>query len=330
MVPRLVFVHGIGPLRDTERELASWIDSLARGMRAAGHSAVAERLAGADAGICSFVNYADLYAPPEAQGSGGARAEGEASELLAELLVELVAGHTSAHPTSEGPHDRERQHRAGILAHARAEAGTRGQAQGSLAVLRRALNVTTTLMSLKPWGGVAHRVTPKLMVNGLTQVSRYLARGEQDASGLTLDSRVRNRVHEALGDGPAVVVAHSLGTVVALEALHERQGTVPLLVTLGSPISMRTVVRPRLLPQPPRTPERVERWLNFWDKDDIIAVRPLLERDVLPNTSGVLPRSSRIDSDGIWVHSAEKYLAQAAVAGPVAEALTVAERRSAS
>lgn len=328
MVPRLVFVHGIGPLRDTERELASWTGSLADGMRAAGHSAVAERLA-AGSGLCSFVNYADLYAPPEAQGSGGTRAEGEAGELLADLLVELVDGHLSAHSASEGPHDRGREDRAEILAHARAEADTSGQAQGSLAVLRRALNVTTTLMSLRPWGPVAQRVSPKLMVKGLTQVSRYLARGERDASGLTLDGRVRNRVHEALGDAPVVVVAHSLGTVVAMEALHEHQGATPLLVTLGSPISMRTVVRPRLLPQPPRTPERVGRWLNFWDKDDIIAVRPLLERDVLPNTSGVLPRSSRIDSDGIWVHSAEKYLAQPAVAGPVAEAFVAAEQRSA-
>lgn len=329
-MPRLVFVHGIGGLRETGSELAMWTSSLANGMRAAGHTAFAERLTATDAGLCSLAYYADLYSPPEAQGSGEARADGEASEVLADLLVELVAGHAAEHSAIEGPDDRDWQHRARILAHARAEADTSGQAQGSLAVLRRALNVTTTLMALKPWGGVTRRVAPKLMVKGLTQVSRYLARGEKDASGLTLDSRVRNRLHEALGDVPAVVVAHSLGTVVALEALHEHQSVTPLLVTLGSPLSMRTVVRPRLVPQPPRTPDRVERWLNFWDKDDIIAVRPLLERDVLPNASGVIPHSSRIDSDGIWVHSAGKYLAQAAVAGPIAEALMAAERRSAT
>ncbi|MEU6019154.1 hypothetical protein ABZ826_35595 [Streptomyces sp. NPDC047515] len=330
MVPRLVFVHGIGGLRDIEGELATWTRSLADGMRAAGHAALAERLTTADAGRCSFAYYADLFSPPEAQGGGEARAEGDASEILEDLLVELVAALMSEHSASKAPHDRAWQHRERILAHARSEADTSGQAQGSLSVLRRALNVATTLMALKPWGGVARWATPKLMVRDLAQVSRYLARGEKDASGLTLDSRIRHRVHEALGDAPAVVVAHSLGTVVALEALHDQRTVIPLLVTLGSPLSMRTVVRPRLFPQPPRTPERVERWLNFWDRDDIIAVRPLLERDVLPNASGVLPRSSRIDSDGIWVHSAGKYLAQAAVAGPVAEALLSAARRSAS
>lgn len=161
-----------------------------------------------------------------------------------------------------------------------------------MSVLRRALNVATTLMALKPWRGVAHWATPKLMVRDLAQVSRYLARGESDASGVTLDARIRRRLHEALGDEPAVVVAHSLGTVVALEALHGHPERVPLLVTLGSPLSMRTVVRPRLLPQPPSTPGTVERWLNFWDKDDIIAVRPHLERDIVPNASGVGPAAA--------------------------------------
>ncbi|MFB7954158.1 hypothetical protein [Streptomyces sp. NPDC056045] len=316
-----MFVHGIGGLRDAERELAGWTGALADGMRAAGHTALAERLTTTDADRCAFVSYADLFSPPEAQGGGGATAEGDAGEILEDLLVELVAALAAEHSATEAPHDGAWRNRERILAHARAEAGTSGQAQGSLSALRRALNVATTLMALKPWGGVARWATPKLMVGDLAQVSRYLARGEKDASGLTLDRRVRNRLHEALGDAPAVVVAHSLGTVVALEALHEHRAATPLLVTLGSPLSMRTVVRPRLLPQPPRTPERVARWLNFWDKDDIIAVRPLLERDVAANAAGVLPRSSRVDSDGVWVHSAGKYLAQAAVAGPVAEAL---------
>lgn len=320
-MPRLVFVHGIGGLRDAERELAGWTGALADGMRAAGHTALAERLTTTDADRCAFVSYADLFSPPEAQGGGGATAEGDAGEILEDLLVELVAALAAEHSATEAPHDGAWRNRERILAHARAEAGTSGQAQGSLSALRRALNVATTLMALKPWGGVARWATPKLMVGDLAQVSRYLARGEKDASGLTLDRRVRNRLHEALGDAPAVVVAHSLGTVVALEALHEHRAATPLLVTLGSPLSMRTVVRPRLLPQPPRTPERVDRWLNFWDKDDIIAVRPLLERDVAANAAGVLPRSSRVDSDGVWVHSAGKYLAQAAVAGPVAETL---------
>jgi hypothetical protein len=274
--------------------------------------------------------YADLFSRPGAQGADDVISGAEESAILSGLFVEIVAGLRSEHSEAAGSVARPDgvwRTRERILAHAAAEAHTVGQAQGGLSVVRRALNVATTLMGLRPWGGVARWATPRLMVRDLAQVSRYLARGERDASGLTLDSRVRHRLREAIGDTPAVVVAHSLGTVVALETLHDCETAIPLLVTLGSPLSMRTVVRPRLVPQPPSTPESVARWLNFWDTDDIIAVRPRLEHDMRPNAAGVLPRSSRTDSDGIWTHSAAKYLAQAAVAGPVAEALTSAEHR---
>jgi pimeloyl-ACP methyl ester carboxylesterase len=118
-----------------------------------------------------------------------------------------------------------------------------------------------------------------------------------------------------------VVVAHSLGTVVSFETLHEHPGEVSLWVTLGSPLAMRSVVWPKLRPAPPATPPQVRRWLNYWDRDDVVAARPILEKSFLPNTAGVLPDSDRVDSDGVWVHAAVKYLAKADVAGPIMEAL---------
>ncbi|MFG2333086.1 hypothetical protein ACGFMM_26160 [Streptomyces sp. NPDC048604] len=312
MAPRLVFVHGIGGPRDPAAELAHWAGALAAGMRAAGHSALAASLEAAPAAHAAFVSYADLFGRPQAQGGDDATAE---AGLLAALVGELV---DEAFALAEEDDDREGLR---ILAHARTEAAPAGQQQGAGDLARRALNVVTTLLSLRPWDGAGEWLTPKLMVRHLGQVARYLARAEPDAGGATLDARIRARVAAALGDGPAVVVAHSLGTVVALETLHERDADVPLFVTLGSPLAMRGVVLPRLRPQPPAVPDGTARWLNFWDRDDVIAVRPHLERDLAPGASGVRPVSDRIDSDGLWVHTATKYLAQAAVAGPVAEAL---------
>lgn len=92
-------------------------------------------------------------------------------------------------------------------------------------------------------------------------------------------------------------------------------------MTLGSPLAMRAVVWPKIRPRPPATPNTVLRWLNYWDRDDIIAVRPILESDVAANEAGVLPESKRVDSDGVWVHAATTYLAKADVAGPVMEAI---------
>jgi hypothetical protein len=310
-------VHGIGGPRDPARELGGWTRALAAGMRDAGHSGLSRDLAAGRAADCVFAYYGDLFAPHQSQGAAETLPEEAEAEIFAHLLVAWV--------DALDVEDADEQDRR-VLARARAEALPRGQAQGSPDVVRRGLNVVTTLLELKPWDGAAQWLTAKVLVRQLAQVARYLARGETNADGIALDRRIRARVAAAIGDGPAVLVSHSLGTIVALETLHERRplthSGIPLFVTLGSPIALRTVVWPRLVPQPPSAPEGVAGWLNFWDRDDIIAVRPHLERDVRPNRAGIAPRSRRVDSDGVWVHSADKYLAQPAVAGPIAEALT--------
>jgi hypothetical protein len=64
---RLVFVHGIGGVRDADRERATWLEALLVGVRQAGHSRVAaamERGAGPE-GV--FANYANLFTGPGAQ-----------------------------------------------------------------------------------------------------------------------------------------------------------------------------------------------------------------------------------------------------------------------
>jgi len=70
---------------------------------------------------------------------------------------------------------------------------------------------------------------------------------------------IRQRLHQALYPvaGPAVVIAHSLGTVIAYDVLREPRftnRTVPLLVTLGSPLGYTEiqdiVTKPLQLPAP--------------------------------------------------------------------------------
>src|SRR6516225_8981118 len=47
---------------------------------------------------------------------------------------------------------------------------------------------------------------------------------------------------------------HSLGSVVAYEATQELEHPLPLLITLGSPLGLNTIVYQRLRPQPPSFP----------------------------------------------------------------------------
>jgi hypothetical protein len=76
---------------------------------------------------------------------------------------------------------------------------------------------------------------------------------------------------------PRVLIAHSLGSVVAYEALwSDPELEVELLLTLGSPLAMPTIVYDRLAehPGPRRRPPGVRRWINIADRGDIIAIPP--------------------------------------------------------
>lgn len=316
MRPALVFVHGIGGARNPETECDAWLSALAVGARRAGHSSDSSALLQSGFADAAFAYYGDLFIRPHAQGGTAPHAETGEGEVLRQLLEDLIDMQLEIRPDED-----ERR----VLQHARAELTATQQSQGSGDFVRRLVNVCTTLLALPGVRRTGQWASGRLMAGHLAQVTRYLARAEPDNTGHTLDTRIRDRVLSLLDDSrPTVVIAHSLGSVVALEALHHHQGSIPLLVTVGSPICMRTVVHPRLRPQPPATPDCVGRWLNYWDRDDIIAPRPWLERDVLPNSGGCLPVSDRVDSDGIWVHTATKYLAQASVAGPVVEAVRLA------
>lgn len=317
MKPRLVCVHGIGGPRDPVAELDAWLRALADGARAAGHSRRVLDLIQGWAADARFAYYGNLFDMTQGQ---GAASEGEdADDLLGELLLEAVEERLAEPVTDEETR---------LLRRAHAQLTPEGDPQGTGSVARNVLTAANTLLSLpglRTFGGWA---SAGLMVGHLRQVARYLRRGELDEAGLTLDTRIRRRVENTLDpSGPTIVVAHSLGTVVSLEALHAHRGSVPLLVTLGSPIGMSAAVRPRMRPQPLQVPGSVERWLNFWDRDDFIAVRPQLKKVVRPNNLSVLPRTRRVDSDGVWVHPAAKYLAQPAVAGPVVEAIETATQR---
>jgi pimeloyl-ACP methyl ester carboxylesterase len=310
VAPRLVFVHGIGPHRVSETEVDTWCAALATGMRAAGHSKVADLLRpGSTRVTVRFANYSDLFLPNSANDGGADR--GEAEAILTAVLADAIDQHL-AEPQSDDV--------TALLHAARAQLDPVGDPQGAGNIAKHLLNACTTLLDIPPLRKTGRWLAAKLMVGDLSQVSRYLARGDADRDGVALDARIRARVLAQLTTDPTVVVSHSLGTVVAFEALHDHPGPVPLWVTLGSPLALRAVVTPHLRPRPPSTPATVARWLNGWDRDDLIAVRAELA-GIAANTRGVAAESVRVDSDGLWVHPATTYLRTPGVAGPIAEAL---------
>lgn len=319
VTPQLVFVHGIGGLRDTGQQRREWLEALADGARRAGHSDVISGLTQGWLAEARFANYSDLFTDAEAQGQPAGVSDGpEDTAFLEEFVTALVD--ELGHQAQECDDKRA----SAIVEDARAQLPgvDDEQEQGvgeSFRILGRAL---TSLLQVPGLRRSAQWASGLPLLWHLAQVGRYLGRGGAADGVAALDVRIRERVLRGTDpERPLIVVAHSLGTVVAFEALRAYGGRVPLLMTLGSPLATATAVLHRLVPQPPRTPARVERWLNFWDRDDVVVGRPRIEKWMLPNADGVLPVTERVDSDGLWVHTATKYLRQPDVAGPLVEAL---------
>ncbi len=73
---------------------------------------------------------------------------------------------------------------------------------------------------------------------------------------------------------PAVVVGHSLGSVVAYSVLREdaRALQVPLYITVGCPLGVRPI-RDQL--KPLKFPKPAKAWYNAFDERDVVALYPL-------------------------------------------------------
>jgi len=78
-----------------------------------------------------------------------------------------------------------------------------------------------------------------------------------------------------LTEAPTIVIGHSLGSVVTYSVLRSdrRRLQIPLYVTLGSPLGIRSIrdqYRPLRFPAP-----AVEAWYNAFDSRDVVALYPL-------------------------------------------------------
>ena len=132
-----------------------------------------------------------------------------------------------------------------------------------------------------------------------------------------VDERVDAIVADALRDGPAVVVGHSLGTVVAFKllrrlALQNGKVEVPAFVTLGSPLAILAVQS--ALGPVFAVPDGVGQWTNAVDRDDFVTLGVGLTRATFADgTANILD----IDNPAADQHSDEGYLSDPRVAGAI-------------
>jgi hypothetical protein len=229
-----------------------WVPALRDGMRRAGASEAV--LPGT--GDVGFAFYGDVFRPPGRP---------------------LVVG--DAWLTGEDLDDFERDLLVAWWAEAaKADRGVIAPSAGSLAGVpggvQRALRALSGSVF---FAGVAERA----LLHDLRQVRLYPAdQGVREA--------VQERVAAVVDGGTRVLVAHSLGAVVAYEALCAHpEWLLQALVTLGAPLGIRNLIFDRLRPPPELSdgvlagqwPGGAGAWVNVADAGDVVALvkdlRPL-------------------------------------------------------
>jgi hypothetical protein len=173
------------------------------------------------------------------------------------------------------------------------------------AVVQRALRQLTKARFFRALGG------ERMLLFELRQVRDFL-------HNVKLKEAVLARVDEELSAETLVVVAHSLGSVVAYEALCRAQSPeINTLITIGSPLGIRNVVFDALTPKPAdgrgRWP-RVKRWVNVADRGDIVA----LQKTLAPQFG---PVEDKLVYNGWHSHDAARYLNSREVGEVIAEGL---------
>lgn len=280
---RIVCVHGVGQQVAGEQSLLrDWTPALLDGLTRAGHGDAA---AASDV-VMGF--YGHLFRP-----AGDLLAVGDplftADDIDAgfeqELLLEWWREAARVDPKVAPP-----------------EADTLVRVPGSVQAALRQLSRS------RFFGGLALRA----LVFDLKQVRRYLQ-----------DPKLRDAARAAVGTlitaETQVVVAHSLGSVVAYEALAAMPShQVNALVTVGSPLGIANLIFDRLDPAPcdglgiwPGSDKLV--WTNVSDRGDVVA----LEKDLRPRFG--LRVINPVVDNGPHAHDATAYLTDkvtgAAIAG---------------
>lgn len=282
IVSRVVLVHGIGQqVKGPQTLLEEWYPALCDGLTLAGGRARVEQ----DEAAVGF--YGDVFRPSGTRGLDGPVldssdvTEPEDEEWLRAWWEEAARLESAVH----GPED---------LGRIRAPNW-----------IQRALDALSHSVF---FAGCSEH----LLVSSLRQVRRYFTEP-------AVRQAIQTRVADCLTNETRVVVAHSLGSVVAYEAMCAHQSTGLRLITLGSPLGIRNLVFDRLIPAPVSGqgcwPSSAAGWINIADRGDVVA----LNKRLAPLFSGQV--TDVLVNNGSKAHDIRPYLTARETGQAISEAL---------
>lgn len=295
---KIILVHGIDQQAEESDPLRGvWLEAIRRGLLTIGQADLAARI---DESDVAMAFYGDLFRKAGAQGGD------EFGPLPpdAEQLAERLATEWVTRAADRASDDALR--RVGSDALKSELLSAQGEAQGFRSAARRSV----ARLAKSPAAATAGFFVAERLVPALNQVTLYLTNASN-----TRDIALK-RLESHITADTAILIGHSLGSVVAYEACHRAEQTIPLLVTIGSPLGLDNVVFEHVRPQPPGYPPRVTWWVNVADVNDIVAADTGLGQRFKP-VRGAHLTDHTVDNlkDA---HGATAYLAQPEVSYPVA------------
>lgn len=293
----LVFVHGRSQeMKDASALKKEWLEALDSGLASAGLSLPlpAEDVHFPYYGQTLYDLVNDTPAEHVAEVIVRGAAQSSAERIFIQQVLEEVAALSSLTPKQIEAEDENRTVARGMLDH-----------EAYLLAILRALDRNVPFAS-----GASIALATR-------DVHRYLTRpGIRD--------RIEAGVRTALSvDTPSVVVAHSLGTVVAYNLLRREAETcgwkVPMLITLGSPLGVRAI---RLRLAPIVHPVGVAAWFNARDPRDLVALHPLDTESF--SIKPAIENKNDVVNDTENRHGISGYLRDPEIARRIHDALTCA------
>jgi hypothetical protein len=298
---RVVGIHGIGQTYKGAQILKNeWFPPLNDGIVAAGGTKLRDDEFG-------MVAYGPVFRPSKAK-AGDPHVDPETlNEDEAEWLLEIWTEAARLSAEHRGANDPERDEDPTIQGPGGNYKRTPGFVQAALRILSKSR--------------FGEHLGTDVLVFGLRQVREFL-------HSPSTKQKVLDAVDAVVTSQTSVIVAHSLGSVVAYEALCRTPPSwnVHTLITIGSPLGIANVVFPWLTPRPTDNPGQrppnkigirppVARWVNIADRGDIVA----LEKTLAPLFGGNV--EDVVVYNGWKSHASARYLTAPEVGAAVAAAL---------
>jgi hypothetical protein len=281
-MPKILVIHGISNQYGGEHELhGAWFPAICDGLARAGNHGLPKP----EDCACPF--YGDLFRPSGTLSSSTLPRLTDLGPDEALLLEQIWMSAAASESSVPGPQEFEE----------------------TLVWAPRV--VERALASLAKSSYLANLV-PLQFLGDLRQVVFYLNRSD-------IHTQILNRALKYMDQETRIVIGHSLGSVIAYEALAARPDVTADLLTLGSPLAIRNIVFDKLTPPPAAGsgvwPGQVRNWTNIAATGDIVAAEKKLEPVFGPRVQDFV-----IDS-GWDAHSSTRYLNAIQAGKAIARAL---------